>query len=128
MRIDEVAGPLEYKAELPPRFGNTQYKEKGGVVIETDPKNFLDASLRLQPEVGSQNRIDALKMKIKQGVPLDPPALFMKNGKIVRHDGRHRATAAFQLGIPKMPVILFSLEGELTRDVIQQKGDKIIHL
>lgn len=125
MRLHEFG---EFVPQLPPKFGNTNYKEKGGIVIQTSPKQYLAACLRLDVSVGNQNKIDELKHKIENGDSIDPPALFLKNGQVVRHDGRHRAVAALQLGIETIPVILVSLEGELTKEVKAQKTGKLIKL
>lgn len=119
---------FEFNPQLPPKFGNIDYERRGGVVIETSPQKYLSACLRLDINVGNQNKIDSLKQKIKSGEAIDPPTLFLKNGQVVRHDGRHRAAAALQLGIEKIPIILISLEGDLTKTVKSQKIGKIIDL
>jgi len=119
---------VEYVAQIPPKFENQKYKEQGGIVTETTPAKWLAAALRLEIDPGSQNKIDALKMKIKAGTPLDPPTLFLKNGRVVKHSGRHRAAAALQLGIETIPIILIPLEGDVTKTVQSQKTGKIIEL
>jgi hypothetical protein len=129
MRIKEITTEdVEFIPQLPPKFGNINYKERGGDIITTTPKKYLAACPRLDVDVGSQNKIDHLKMKIKAGDPIDPPALFLKNGQVIRHDGRHRAVAALQLGIEHIPAILIPLEGELTKDVGAQKTGKSVQL
>jgi len=44
---------------------------------------------------------------LQAGHPVDAPVLFVNEvGKLYGHDGRHRAVAAHDLGVTKMPVIL----------------------
>lgn len=125
MRLDEFG---EYIPQLPPKYGNMNYKERGGEVIQTSPQKYLAACPRLDISVGNQNKIDELKRKLNAGESIDPPALFLKNGQVVRHDGRHRAVAALQLGIETIPVILVPLEGILSRKVLSQKTSKVVEL
>lgn len=128
MRIKEITEDTQFIPQIPPRFGNTNYQERGGEIIVTTPQKYLAACPRLDVDVGSQNKIDQLKMKIKAGEPIDPPALFLKNERVVRHDGRHRAVAAMQLGIDHIPAIIVPLEGELTTHVQSQKTGKPVQL
>lgn len=125
MRLHEFG---EFTPQLPPKFGNSNYKERGGEVIHTSPQKYLAACLRLDISVGNQNKIDELKRKINNRESIDPPALFLKNGQVVRHDGRHRAVAALQLGIETIPMILVPLEGQLGRKVLAQKTGKVVEL
>lgn len=129
MRSSEfMCEDIEYIPQLPPKFGNINYEAKGGVLTETTPEKYLKACLRLEIGVSNQNKIDELKQKIRSGQPLDPVAFTLQNGKVVKHDGRHRAAAAFQLGIKTIPLILFSIEGPITKRVIAQKSDRVIEL
>lgn len=119
---------VQFIPQLPPKFGNINYRERGGETITTTPKQYLAACPRLEIDVGSQNKIDQLKMKIKSGGSIDPPALFLKNGQVIRHDGRHRAVAAMQLGIDRIPAILIPVEGELTKQVGAQRTGRPVQL
>jgi hypothetical protein len=49
---------------------------------------------------------------IKSGKEIEIPYMDVdiKTGRILNHEGRHRALAAFQLGIKQIPVILYFKE------------------
>lgn len=65
------------------------------------PEDFLEKARELSIEHGDRQLIDSFKRHIKRGDPLGPLKLYA-DGK---EDGRHRATAAKELGIKNVPVI-----------------------
>lgn len=73
------------------------------VVAETmmSPLVFLSRVRPLEIDEASRDNIDDLKRLILSGHPLDPLNI-RKNGA---EDGRHRAHAAYELGIEWVPVI-----------------------
>ena len=74
------------------------------------PEKFLE----LAPPRGApynQKRIDELKEKIKKK-EMDVPYfdVDVDSCQVIDHEGRHRAEASRQLGIKKIPVVLFKKE------------------
>lgn len=51
-----------------------------------------------------------LKRKIRNGVPIDPLFLDVNvdNCQVIRHEGRNRAIVSRELGIKKLPVIIYN--------------------
>lgn len=72
-------------------------------MVSMSPDEFLRQSRPLEIDDISRENIDDLKAHILAGRTLDPLALW-PNGK---EDGRHRANAAKELGIKRVPVIDF---------------------
>lgn len=94
------------KYPLAPRdewYGNCDYKNRGGKMILMSPDDFLSSVRPLQLDDVAIDNINDLKTHIEQGKTLDPLVIYA-NGK---EDGRHRAYAAKNLGITKVPVIIF---------------------
>jgi hypothetical protein len=82
-------------------------------ILHLRPEDFL----KIVPStIYTQSIIDDLKEKIRKRQPLDIPFIEMKEedfggllGKvdcIEGHEGRHRAQAARELGLPYIPVLL----------------------
>lgn len=67
---------------------------------EMPPQEFLDRSRPLEDTPENKKLVKEFKKDIKKGHELDPLALY-KSGK---ENGRHRATAAKELGVKKVPV------------------------
>jgi hypothetical protein len=84
-------------------YGNADYKNNNGKLVWMDPAKYLAKVRPLKIDDVSRENIDDLKNHILSGRRLDPLVIY-KNGK---EDGRHRANAAIELGIKKVPVILF---------------------
>ena len=72
-------------------------------MILMSPDDFLSSVRPLQLDDVAIDNINDLKTHIEQGKTLDPLVIYA-NGK---EDGRHRAYAAKNLGITKVPVIIF---------------------
>lgn len=70
-------------------------------VKEMSPKKFLKKARKLNVGKGDRAVIDNFKEQIEEGKPLSPLKLLKHN----KEDGRHRATAAKELGIDEVPVI-----------------------
>jgi hypothetical protein len=77
------------------------FEKTGGKLSHMSPDEFLGKSKPLNMDGDDKNLIHHFKKKIEKGHKLDPLALYPGKGQ----DGRHRAHAAKQLGIKKVPVI-----------------------
>jgi hypothetical protein len=84
-------------------FGEGTYKANGGRIVEMSPDEYISRVRPLEIDEISRENIDLLKKHIEDGGELDP-LLIRANGK---EDGRHRAYAAKELGIGKVPVIVY---------------------
>ena len=82
-------------------YGNGNYEQSGGHLIWMSPDEYLAQVRPLKIDDISRENIDDLKQHMLQGRPLDPLVIYA-DGK---EDGRHRANAAKELGISKVPVI-----------------------
>ena len=82
------------------------YKPESIKKVYTWPSVFLGLAAG---RPGFADVIQDLKDKMLSRTPLDP--LFfdvdIDTGKVLSHEGRHRAKAAQELGIEKVPVILY---------------------
>ena len=67
------------------------------------PDQYLSKVKPLDIDDVSRDNIDDLKNHIKSGRKLDPLKIY-PSGK---EDGRHRAHAAKELGIKKVPVVVW---------------------
>ena len=83
------------------------YESRGGDMTEMSPDEFLHRSRPLHKDKQTKEDIEGLKHLMEQGREFDPLQL-LGNGL---EDGRHRATAAKELGIDKVPVIDFRADG-----------------
>lgn len=72
-----------------------------GDVKEMSPDKFLKKARKLNIGKGDRAVIDSFKEQITQHKPLSPLKLLKGH----KEDGRHRATAAKELDIKKVPVI-----------------------
>ena len=82
-------------------YGEGTYKEQGGILRHVAPDEYLAKVRPLTMDDESRENIDLLKAHIEAGKTLDP--LLIRASGV--EDGRHRATAAKELGIPTVPVI-----------------------
>jgi len=103
----------QYPVALPPEYGDSDYEARGGKIFMMSPEKFLKLSPALNVEdEDSKDNIEDLKNMMEKGVKIDPPTLYLNNNKVVDHDGRHRAYAAIELGIDKMPVLVIDKNNE----------------
>lgn len=107
-RDPATARRYEQSAEYPiaPRsewYGEANYEGQGGRLIEMTPDEYLASVRPLSIDDESRENIDLLKEHIQSGKTLDPLKIF-DGGK---EDGRHRAYAAKELGIARVPVVVF---------------------
>jgi hypothetical protein len=93
-----LAYPIAPRGEW---YGEGTYDTEGGVMKQVSPDAYLAKVRPLVMDEMSRENIDLLKEHIKSGKTLDP-LLIRASGK---EDGRHRAHAAKELGIKKVPVI-----------------------
>lgn len=99
--VEAIASyPLAPESEW---YGNCDYKVRGGHMMEMPPQVYLVKVKPLDIDEVSRDNIDDLKAHIESGRTLDPLVIYA-DGK---EDGRHRAYAAMELGIPRVPVIVF---------------------
>lgn len=84
-------------------YGNLDYKARGGRLIWMTPDEYIAQVRPLDVDEISRDNIDDLKRHIASGRTLDPLAIYA-DGK---EDGRHRAYAAKELGITRVPVLDF---------------------
>lgn len=84
-------------------YSDADYEARGGKIVLMSPATFLSKVRPLTIDEDSRDNIDYLKTMIVQGRSLDPLKIY-PNGK---EDGRHRAYAAKELGIKKVPVVVW---------------------
>lgn len=100
----------------PPEYGDSDYKMRGGRIIQGSPALFLSLvrqSLDIEDEETLDNVHDLAKL-IESGKRLDAPTLYLNGNQVVDHDGRHRAEAVRMLGQEEMPILLLDIH---SRDV-----------
>jgi len=87
------------------------YRPKSEKLMWMTPQQFR--SLTTDPISYDEPSLTKLKQRMKRGDPIDACWLDVdsKTWRVQRHEGRHRAKAAQELGIEKIPVILFSKDG-----------------
>jgi len=85
-------------------YGDANYEMTGGRIEMMSPDEFLAKARPLEIDEVSRENIDDLKSHIESGRTLDPLSLNATG----REDGRHRAHAARELGIEKVPVLVWS--------------------
>jgi hypothetical protein len=87
-------------------YSDADFESRGGRPVEMTPDEYLGQVRPLEIDDVSRDNIDDLKAHIEQGRQLDPLKIYA-DGK---EDGRHRAHAAKELGIQRVPVIDFRPE------------------
>lgn len=84
-------------------YADGDYQARGGIIEWMTPAAFLARVRPLTMDETSRDAIDDLKEHIHAGRPLDPLKIDA-NG---REDGRHRAHACMEIGIERVPVLVF---------------------
>ena len=101
-------------------YGEGTYDKEGGVLKHVTPEEYLAKVRPLTLDDESRENIDLLKKHIQSGKTLDP--LLIRASGV--EDGRHRAHAAKELGIKRVPVIDFGKHfkakgGTMSQDAMQ---------
>jgi hypothetical protein len=110
---EDIQEVKAYPVEDPPLYGDTDYKQRNGVIVYMNPDKYLSLVKKLElDEESLENIYDLSNMMIK-GKKVDPPTLYLSNNQIVDHDGRHRAYAAKKIGIEELPVLIIDSEGKI---------------
>ena len=106
---------LKEKLEYPMAKGKDRQTYGGvegwkGKIVWMDPKKFLGMVNSLPDYAMDEKSYFNLKDRIKKGLPIDPLTLVvdMSKKKVVGHEGRHRATVSKEMGIEKVPVLIFT--------------------
>ncbi len=119
--FEAIEYPMADKSEW---YSDADYERRGGKIIFMSPDQYLRKVRPLQIDDVSRDNIDDLKNHMGIGRKLDPVKLYA-DGK---EDGRHRAHAAKEMGIKKIPVIIFNnqvTEANLERDYAMHDAAKI---
>ncbi|MFH2034520.1 MAG: JAB domain-containing protein, partial [Candidatus Margulisiibacteriota bacterium] len=106
----EAAGEVKKypTADISKWYGDADYKQRGGRLVEMTPDEFLARAKPLEVDEEARDNIDDLKGHVESGRDLDPLAIYDNDKTKARNaDGRQRAMAAKELGIEKVPVIDF---------------------
>jgi len=97
---------------------------KTGSVAVMSPKQYLKHAKRLPDTKEDRLLIEAFKSRMQKGKKFKPLKLLGHN----QADGRHRATAAEEIGIKEVPVIDYRESGlKKMKDVhsVSQRGSKV---
>ena len=73
-----------------------------GRVIEHGKKRYMTE--KEQRSMMSEKTMRELKLKFKRRTPINIPFVDIQKGKVIEHEGRHRAYAAKEIGIKRIPV------------------------
>ena len=109
-------------------WGDSNYKEVGGVIEYVSPDEFLSSSKKLNVDEYTLENVEDLKQHVKDGRKLDPLVLYdLDLNDVSASDGRHRALMAKDLGISTVPVINFTgtpIAKEKPTKAKEEKGRK----
>jgi hypothetical protein len=113
---------LEYNLDWKESELKFLYKPQSVILTKMSPELFLKLAVELMPLSGDpyhtkliNARTRELRDRIASGKGMDVLWLSIEDGStcgrdgcsVVRHDGRHRAKAAIELGIKKIPVAIY---------------------
>jgi len=112
-------GDLEYPWDFERNEHLFSYHPESIMLVKMKPQYFMDIASSIL-EFGNEYDESVLFLKdaIQSGEPMEVPYLEVQrdtwNGKkychVVNHEGRHRMTAAKQLGIDEVPVVIYFFE------------------
>jgi hypothetical protein len=88
-------------------------KPKGLKSIElkwVTPEQFLAKVPEIDIRHFKGKSIDRLSERIQKGKPLDPLYFDVRDGKVLHHEGRHRALVSKVLGVEKIPVLYYHIK------------------
>lgn len=108
--INEIDYPLAKGADLQSYEGQEGWK---GKLVWMTPDQFLKLAIPLYVDWEKKYRSEQwekLKDRISKGLPMDFLVLEvdMEKRKVIGHEGRHRAHIAKELGIEKVPVLIYT--------------------
>lgn len=87
------------------------YKPDSQLLIWMKPSEFLDKASKITHTTShyQQTIVKKLVDKMKEDKPIDPLFLDIDvvNCQVTDHEGRHRAMAAEEIGISRVPVIIY---------------------
>lgn len=105
-KLEEAEYPLANPDEMQTFRGDLDWK---GKIVNMPVDKFLKLAAPLPAEhlafPQTQARIEQLVAKMKTGT-IDPLVLITDRGRVVSHEGRHRAYAAKRMGITEVPVLI----------------------
>jgi len=114
---------MKYPLQDPPLYGDSDYKQRNGVIRDMNPKFFLSLVPELTLDDETEENVEIFYDMIINGRKLDPPTLYLDIDKIVEHDGRHRAYAAIKAGLTNIPVLLLDINNVIPQmeDFVKQE-------
>jgi len=101
-----LAGALKVRWAKAPHL--RKFHPEAQVEVLMTPTEFLGKA-HYAPSLISRKSVERLKDEIERGKEIEPVFLDIDidTGKILNHEGRHRAIALKELGIRELPVIQY---------------------
>lgn len=106
-RLSRERRNVQFKAKETPAL--TKYRPYAQKLVWMSPQRFLE--IAPEPAMWSEAHIRYLKDTMLRGEEIEPlwMDIFSETCQVWRHEGRHRARAAMELGIEKVPVIVYCM-------------------
>lgn len=104
--LNELEYPLASKDDQQSYGGMAGWK---GKIVWMTPDKFLKLCYPLKKDSTNPQSIENLQRRMKNNLPIDFLVLKVdsQKKKVIGHEGRHRATTAKELGIEKVPVLVY---------------------